>query len=77
MSRNRRRHQRMVHKSQHQRQPHRHQLHTTILIIIRVITRLIMETISSMEPKRMEIVIVITTIVMVITANGIMDGNGR
>lgn len=69
----------MVHRSQHQRQPHhqRHQLHTIILITIRVIARLIMETINSMEPKRMETVIVITTIVTVITANGIMDGNGR
>lgn len=67
----------MVHKFQHQCQPLHQQLHTTILITIRATARLIMETISSMVPKRMEIVIVITTIAIVIMANGITDGNGR
>lgn len=67
----------MAHKSQHQRQPHHHQLRTTILIIIRAIARLIMETISNMRLRRMEIVIVTTTIATVTTANGIMDGNVR
>lgn len=35
-----------------------------------------MEIISSMELRRMEITVIIIT-VMAITANGIMDGNGR
>lgn len=63
----------MAHKSQHQ--PHHQQLHTTILIIIPEIAQLITEIISNMPLKRMETVMVITTIVIVITGNGVTDGN--
>lgn len=66
----------MVYKCQHQRQPHRHQPHTIIHITIRVIILPIMET-TSTGRKRMEIVIVTTITIIAVTANGVMDGNGR